>query len=163
MGYTTETRTNTNHLRAPTLVGSARDPQARTPSELHPPRLGARARIRGITLSQPRLPAHLLGTLDQSPQIRSHATTGALRRTWRRTPLQMGQFATPPCIAATLRQPVRLARSASTALCVEMFSKLASGILTANTQKTGILLEDNDEGKCPQTAILTRPWDRRYI
>ena len=29
-------------------------------------------------------------------------------------------------------------------------------------QKTGLLIEDNDDGNCPQTAPLALPWDRRH-
>lgn len=34
-------------------------------------------------------------------------------------------------------------------------------LTSAQHQTTGLLIEDNDDGNCPQTAPLSLPWDRR--
>ena len=44
-------------------------------------------------------------------------------------------------------------------IILELISYYAKG----RFQKTGLLLEDNDDGNCPQTASSARPWDRRVV
>ena len=46
---------------------------------------------------------------------------------------------------------------------VRWVAERESQYIDGQFQRTGLLLEDNNDGNCPQTATAVRPMDRRYI